>query len=71
MRLERHSETMTTPPAVGERLTKTRYRTKNAVRALRCWYFPYLKSRYYSGEFRPLLSYLYTEWKCNINCYYC
>ncbi len=48
-----------------------RYRAKNAWRAFRCWYIPFLKSKYYRDEFRPLLSYLFTEWKCNVNCYYC
>ncbi len=57
--------------ALWNHILKTRYRVKNAIRALRCWYIPYLKSRYYSNEFRPLLSYLFTEWRCNVNCYYC
>lgn len=50
---------------------KLRYGAKNALRGIRCWYVPYIKSRFYSQSFRPLLSYLYTEWKCNVNCYYC
>lgn len=50
---------------------RTRYKAKNALRGIKCWYIPYLKSRYYNSEFRPLLSYLYTEWRCNVNCYYC
>lgn len=71
MRIESPSE-IRVPSAGGKNhFSKTRYRTKNAVRGLKCWYIPYLKSRYYGGEFRPLLSYLYTEWKCNVNCYYC
>jgi MoaA/NifB/PqqE/SkfB family radical SAM enzyme len=54
-----------------ERFSKARYWTKNGVRAFRCWYVPYVKSRYYSERFWPLLSYLYTDWRCNVNCYYC
>lgn len=50
---------------------KTGYKARNALRGFRCWYVPYLKSRYYSNQFRPLLSYLYTEFKCNVNCHYC
>lgn len=50
---------------------KTGYKAKNALRGLRCWYIPYIKSRYYRNSFRPLLSYLFTEWRCNVNCYYC
>lgn len=71
MRPESTTENMISHPRETGRFLKTRYRTKNAMRSLRCWYVPYLKSRYYSGEFRPLLSYLYTEWRCNVNCYYC
>jgi MoaA/NifB/PqqE/SkfB family radical SAM enzyme len=41
------------------------------VRAVRRWFIPYLNSRTRSGEFRPILSYLFTEWKCNIDCHYC
>jgi MoaA/NifB/PqqE/SkfB family radical SAM enzyme len=44
---------------------------RNGVRATRCWVLPYVKSRIYSKRFRPLLSYLFTEWKCNIDCHYC
>jgi uncharacterized Fe-S cluster-containing radical SAM superfamily protein len=71
MRLERSSEDNISSIDGNNNFSKTRNRTKNAIRSLRCWYIPYLKSRYHSGEFRPLLSYLYTEWRCNVNCYYC
>lgn len=53
------------------RLKRTGFKAKNAARGFKCWYVPYLKSRYRSGEFRPLLSYLFTDWRCNINCHYC
>ena len=52
-------------------VARTGYKARNALRGFRCWYVPYLKSRYYSNQFRPLLSYLYTEFKCNVNCHYC
>ncbi|MBI5492494.1 MAG: radical SAM protein [Deltaproteobacteria bacterium] len=55
----------------GNRTPGLRYKALNALRGIKCWYLPYLKSRYYGESFRPLLSYLFTEWKCNINCYYC
>ncbi|GMR04427.1 MAG: hypothetical protein BMS9Abin23_0324 [Thermodesulfobacteriota bacterium] len=55
----------------NRRLSSMRYRAVNAAKAVNCLYIPYLKSRYYSDEFRPLLSYLFTEWRCNINCSYC
>jgi radical SAM protein with 4Fe4S-binding SPASM domain len=47
------------------------YKTLNGSRAFRRWVIPYLCSRIHSGQFRPVLCYLYTEWKCNIDCHYC
>ncbi len=40
-------------------------------RALRGWLYPYIKSRILPGEFHPIISYLFTEWKCNLDCHYC
>lgn len=47
------------------------YHANNGLRALRRWLIPYIKSRIYHNEFRPILSYLFTEWKCNLDCHYC
>jgi len=51
------------------------YRTRVTVpmvkRALRGWLVPYVNSRVRSGEFHPIISYLFTEWKCNLDCHYC
>jgi MoaA/NifB/PqqE/SkfB family radical SAM enzyme len=51
------------------------YRTRVTVpivaRALRGWLYPYVGSRVRSGEFHPILSYLFTEAKCNLDCHYC
>jgi MoaA/NifB/PqqE/SkfB family radical SAM enzyme len=41
------------------------------MRALRGWMFPYLKSRVLPGDFHPIIAYLFTEWKCNLDCHYC
>jgi len=30
-----------------------------------------VKSRVLPGEFHPIIAYLFTEWKCNIDCHYC
>ena len=35
------------------------------------WLFPYIRSRVTSGDFHPSISYLFTEWKCNLDCHYC
>lgn len=40
-------------------------------RAIRGWGFPYLKSRLLPGDFHPIIAYLFTEWKCNLDCHYC
>src|ERR1035438_7271309 len=31
----------------------------------------YIGSRVKPGEFHPIISYLFTEWKCNLDCHYC
>ncbi len=40
-------------------------------RAMRGWLFPYVQSRVLPGEFHPIIAYLFTEWKCNLDCHYC
>ncbi|MDX2152137.1 MAG: radical SAM protein [Bryobacteraceae bacterium] len=40
-------------------------------RALRGWLYPYLSSRVLPGDFHPIIAYLFTEWKCNLDCHYC
>ncbi|MBW1997515.1 MAG: radical SAM protein [Deltaproteobacteria bacterium] len=49
----------------------SRYKVLNGMRAFRRWAIPYFNSLIHSKEFRPVLCYLYTEWKCNIDCHYC
>lgn len=52
-------------------LTDLRFKLANGVRAFRSWVVPYVNSRIHAGAFRPLLCYLYTDWKCNLDCHYC
>lgn len=52
-------------------LQTTRFKCLNGLRAARRWAIPYLNSRIHASEFRPVLCYLYTEWRCNIDCHYC
>jgi MoaA/NifB/PqqE/SkfB family radical SAM enzyme len=40
-------------------------------RAMRGWLFPYIRSRVMPGAFHPIIAYLFTEWKCNLDCHYC
>jgi len=52
-------------------LETLKYKSSNGIRAFRCWFIPYAFSRIRAAEFRPVLCYLYTDWKCNIDCHYC
>lgn len=47
------------------------YQLKNFSRAYRSWLLPYIKSRFRPGAFRPILSFLFTDINCNLNCHYC
>jgi len=38
---------------------------------MRGWLFPYIRSRVLPGEFHPITAYLFTEYKCNLDCWYC
>src|SRR4029079_11674478 len=37
----------------------------------RGWAFPYFKSRLLPGDLHPIVAYLFTENKCNLDCHYC
>ncbi|MDQ2937157.1 MAG: radical SAM protein, partial [Acidobacteriota bacterium] len=52
-------------------MTSKQYQTMNAKRGWTSWGSPYFKSRWHSKELRPLIPYLFTEWKCNLDCHYC
>ena len=34
--------------------------------AMEGWLFPYIRSRVTAGDFHPLIAYLFTEFKCNL-----
>src|SRR5581483_10096860 len=40
-------------------------------RKMRGWLFPYLRSRVLPGDFHPITAYLFLEYKCNLDCWYC
>lgn len=50
---------------------KRQYKAEQITRALRGWAVPWLKSRVLPGDFHPIIAYLFTEWKCNLDCHYC
>lgn len=50
---------------------KRHYTIPQIYHSMRGWMFPYFRSRLLPGEFHPLITYLFTESKCNLNCHYC
>jgi MoaA/NifB/PqqE/SkfB family radical SAM enzyme len=64
-------EPATRPDASRAWMSKKEYQAFNRRRAIRCWLGPYVASRVHPASFRPLLAYLFTEWKCNLDCHYC
>src|SRR5258708_13345817 len=50
---------------------KRHYNAEHIGRAFRGWAVPWLKSRVQTGDFHPIIAYLFTEWKCNLDCHYC
>ena len=50
---------------------KRHWGTQYVYRAMRGWLFPYMRSRVLPGDFHPIIAYLFTEWKCNLDCHYC
>ncbi len=59
------------PQNTGPDGSEQDYAIFNRRRAIRAWLLPYLGSRLHSGELRPLVPYLFTEFKCNLDCHYC
>lgn len=51
--------------------TPRRYSAAHIYRQMQGWMFPYFKSRLLPGDFHPIIAYLFTEWKCNLDCHYC
>jgi MoaA/NifB/PqqE/SkfB family radical SAM enzyme len=47
------------------------YQISNFTRAYRSWFVPYINSKIHPKQFRPVLSFLYTDLNCNLNCRYC
>lgn len=44
---------------------------RGVYRLARGWLFPYVRSRLLPGEFHPITAYLFVEYKCNLDCWYC
>src|SRR5262249_53211979 len=48
---------------------KRKWNAPLVYRAMNGWLFPYIKSRVLPGPFHPIIAYLFTEWKCNLDCH--
>ena len=65
-----HPERLNDPgPAVPPE--KRRWSAKDVHRISRGWLYPYVRSRIAPGEFHPITAYLFIEYKCNLDCWYC
>ncbi len=50
---------------------KREWGKREIFRKMRGWLFPYMRSRFLPGEFHPITAYLFVEYKCNLDCWYC
>src|SRR6201988_2859832 len=50
---------------------KRRWGARDVYRYSRGWLGPYVRSRVLPGEFHPITAYLFVEYKCNLDCWYC
>ena len=50
---------------------KRKWGPKDVYRYSRGWLVPYTRSRILPGEFHPITAYLFIEYKCNLDCWYC
>src|SRR5215813_13649325 len=50
---------------------KRNWGLNDIYRISRGWLFPYVRSRVMPGEFHPITAYLFLEYKCNLDCWYC
>ena len=50
---------------------KRQWTRDQIMRKVRGWLVPYIRSRVMPGDFHPITAYLFVEYKCNIDCWYC
>ena len=48
-----------------------KWRVRSIYRAMRKWLAPYIRSRALPGDFHPITSYLFVEYRCNLDSWYC
>jgi MoaA/NifB/PqqE/SkfB family radical SAM enzyme len=50
---------------------KRHWNRQQVMRSVRGWLVPYIRSRVTPGDFHPITAYLFVEYKCNVDCWYC
>jgi MoaA/NifB/PqqE/SkfB family radical SAM enzyme len=50
---------------------KRKWSRQHTLRTMRGWLAPYVRSRVLPGDFHPITAYLFVEYKCNLDCWYC
>ena len=58
-------------PGPDQPLEKRQWGPHDIYRMARGWLFPYVRSRVLPGDFHPITAYLFLEYKCNLDCWYC
>jgi radical SAM protein with 4Fe4S-binding SPASM domain len=58
-------------PGPDAPLEKRQWTRQQIYRKVRGWLFPYIRSRVLPGDFHPITAYLFTDYKCNLDCWYC
>jgi len=64
-----HPELLNDDPWSGD--GQQRWSVSEIYRAFRGWAVPFFQSRVLPGDFHPIVAYLFTEYRCNLDCYYC
>lgn len=59
------------PELLERAMTDAEFHKFNRNRAVQAWAVPYVKSRWHRKQLRPIVGYLFTEYKCNLDCHYC
>ncbi len=63
------SELLTDEPWPGD--GQRHWPISKIYHGLRGWAVPFFQSRVLPGDFHPIIAYLFTEYKCNLDCHYC
>jgi MoaA/NifB/PqqE/SkfB family radical SAM enzyme len=58
-------------PGPDKPLEKRQWTPSQVYGQMRGWLFPYIRSRALPGDFHPITAYLFLEYKCNLDCWYC